>query len=98
VEPRVEHKDTAFAGRASGGDHCWQAAVRLRQAKFRDFLEHKSIPPREENGRDSCHQRSPDGDARRETQGVAPNDRLQGRSAEVVKQILAKSDGIPPRN
>ena len=51
VEPRAENKYTAFAGRAAGGDHCRQAAVRLRQAKFRDFLEHKSIPPREENGR-----------------------------------------------
>ena len=43
VEPRAEHKDTAFAGRAAGGDHCRQATVRLRQAHFRDFLEHKFL-------------------------------------------------------
>ena len=48
VEPRAEHKDTAFAGRAAGGDHCWQAAVRLRQAKLRDFLGRRSNPPCEE--------------------------------------------------
>ena len=43
VEPRAEHKDTAFAGRAAGGDHCRQATVRLRQAQFRDFLGHKFL-------------------------------------------------------
>jgi hypothetical protein len=49
VESRAEHKDTAFAGRAAGGHHRWHAAVRLRQAKFRDSLGHKSNPPRKEN-------------------------------------------------
>jgi hypothetical protein len=41
VEPRAVHKYTALAGRAAGADRCWQVAVRLCQAKFRDFLEHQ---------------------------------------------------------
>jgi hypothetical protein len=40
VEARAEHKDTALAGRAPRGDHCWQATVRLRQTKFGDFVKH----------------------------------------------------------
>jgi hypothetical protein len=40
LEPRAEHKDATLARRAACGQRCWQAAVRLRQAKFRDFLEH----------------------------------------------------------
>jgi hypothetical protein len=47
---RAEHKDTAFAGGAAGGDRRWQAAVRLRQTKFRDFLEHNSNPPAKKTG------------------------------------------------
>src|SRR5215472_9756518 len=43
VEPRAERKDTAFARRTASGDHCREATVRLRQAQFRDFLEHKFL-------------------------------------------------------
>jgi hypothetical protein len=40
VKPRAEH--TGFAERSAGDGHYWQAAVRLRQATFKDFLEYKS--------------------------------------------------------
>ena len=77
VEPRAEHKDTAFAGRAAGGDHCRQATVRLRQAQFRDFLEQKFLS----SARRKPARYPPNGGDRSGVQDVAPTDRLQGRSA-----------------
>ena len=41
AEVRAEHKHTALARSTASADRCWQVAVRLCQAKFRDFLEHQ---------------------------------------------------------
>jgi hypothetical protein len=42
LEQRVEDKYAAFARRAPATQRRWQAAILLREAKFRTFVEHRS--------------------------------------------------------
>src|SRR5262249_20425989 len=44
LEPRVEDKYAAFTRRTPGAQRCWKAAILLREAKFRGFVEHRSTP------------------------------------------------------
>jgi hypothetical protein len=41
-EPRLEDKYAAFARRAPSAQRRWQAAIPLRKAKFRGFVDHRS--------------------------------------------------------
>src|SRR5271163_2419958 len=65
---RAKHEDAAFARRGAESYCCRQTAVALRQAKFRDFLEHGYYLP---HGRSPWRQPSRGGGDRPLPQGPA---------------------------